>query len=509
MSQTAYITTPIYYPSGAPHLGGAYTSTACDVWARFKRLDGFDTKFLTGTDEYGLKIQRKAEQAGLSPIDYLDGMVSQFKEITPIMNLSNDDFIRTTEARHKKTVQMLWQKLQAAGYIYKGSYAGWYSVPDETFYTEDQLVDGRSPDSGHPVEWVEEESYFFKMSALQEKLLDYYEKNPDFIQPLSRRNEVIRFVEGGLQDLSVSRSTFNWGIPVPGDNKHVMYVWVDALTNYLSAIGWPDGDETRYWPAVHVVGKDILRFHAVIWPAMLMAAGVPLPRTVYAHGWWTSEGKKMSKSFGNVISPKEITGKYGADPIRYFMLREISFGADGDFSEDRLVERINSDLANSLGNLFQRVLSMVYKNCGAMAPVYGDLTEEDARYIGCFDTLIQRFRCEMDTLQFHKALDLTWYVISEANKYMDAQQPWALKKENPEKMAHVLRILMESFRYITACIKPFMPEAAQRFEAQLGWECSSYQDLEKRGFFALDTSAKISKPEGVFMRIAKTHQGEG
>ena len=500
MNKTAYITTPIYYPSGNPHLGSAYTSTACDVWARFKRLDGFDTMFSTGTDEHGLKIQRSAEKAGLDTQDYLDGINEKFREITPIMNLSNDDFIRTTETRHKEIATKMWQTLESNGYIYKDKYAGWYSVSDETYYTEEQLIDGKSPDSGHEVEWVEEESYFFKMSAFEEKLLKLYEENPNFIQPCSRRNEVISFVKNGLEDVSISRTTFNWGIPVPGDDKHVMYVWVDALTNYLSALGWPNGEKMKYWPAIHVVGKDILRFHAIIWPAMLMAANVELPKMVYAHGWWTSEGKKMSKSFGNVIDPKEVTDTYGCDQIRYFILREISFGNDGDFSKDRLVERINSDLANSLGNLFQRVLSMVAKNIGHV-PTLNELTDADHEYIKHFDTIISDVRNEMDTLQFHKALERIWQLIYAANQYMDAMEPWQLRKTDEVRMQTVLRVLMESFKYITALIKPFMPESAEKFEGQLNWQMTSYENLEKGEFFSMEETTEIAKPSGVFMRI--------
>lgn len=502
MTQTAYITTPIFYPSGDPHLGAAYTSTACDVYARFKRLDGFDTKFLTGTDEHGMKIQRSAEKNGMDPQVYVDGMADRYKTLSTTMNLSNDDFIRTTESRHKKTARHMWNTLLEKGWIYKDTYAGWYSVPDETFYTEDQLVDGKSPDSGHPVEWVEEESYFFKMSAFEEKLLAYYEAHPDFIQPQSRRNEVVSFVKNGLEDVAISRTTFNWGVPVPDDDKHVMYVWIDALTNYLTAVNWPSDDYMHYWEnAIHVVGKDILRFHAIIWPAMLLAAEVPLPQMVYAHGWWTSEGKKMSKSFGNVIAPKEVTEEYGIDQIRYFMLREITFGNDGDFSKSRLVERINADLANALGNLFQRVLSMVHKNCDAQIPAYLDVRPEDDTYISIFDSLIENYRREMNSLQFHKALDITWQAIYEANRYMDAQEPWKLKKENPEQMQHILRVLMESFRFITLCIKPFMPESAAKYEMQLNWQANSYSETEEGSFFMLETGKEVTKPEGVFMRI--------
>lgn len=501
--ETAYITTPIYYPSGKPHIGSAYTSIACDVYARFQRLMGKDTFFLTGTDEHGLKILRKAEEQGQTPQNYLDGIVVHFKNLSSILNLSNNDFIRTTEERHKQTVQALWQRMVDKGFIYKDTYAGWYSVSDETFYTEEELVDGKSPDSGHPVEWTEEESYFFKLSAFQQQLLDYYTQNPNFIMPKARRNEVIAFVKSGLKDLSVSRSTFNWGVPVPNDPKHVMYVWIDALTNYLSALGWPNGEKMKYWPAIHVVGKDILRFHAVYWPAFLMAADVPLPKQVYAHGWWTVEGRKMSKSYGNVIMPEDVVEKYGRDQVRYFLMREIPFGNDGDWSEQRLTERINGDLANALGNLFQRVLAMVAKNCDGFPPAHQALSAEDLPFVQAVEALPQKVIPLMDSLQFHAALQEIWEVISKANQYMDAQKPWMLKTENPQKMYHVLRVLLESFRTIAVLLEAFMPESVAKLKTQIGIPQQTVATLPN-SFFALDESQKLPTPEGVFMRLQNT-----
>lgn len=499
-----YITTPIYYPSGAPHFGHAYTSVACDVYSRFQRLDGMDAMFLTGTDEHGLKIQRAAEKLEQKPQEYLDNIVGEFKVIKEIMNLTNDDFIRTTEPRHKKTAQEMWKRLNDNGYIYKSAYAGWYSISDETFYNEDELVDGKSPDSGHPVEWVEEESYFFKMSAFQDQLVTIFEKNPELVQPSSRRNEVLSFIKGGLEDVCISRTTFDWGIPVPEDEKHIMYVWVDALTNYLSAIGWPntEGWQDRWENVIHVVGKDILRFHAIIWPSMLLGAGFEesqLPR-VYAHGWWTAEGKKMSKSFGNVVVPSEVVEKYGQDQVRYFMMREISFGSDADFSAERMVERINADLANALGNLFQRVLSMVNKNLEGKVPALGELSAEDKAFLATAKAATPKVREQVEALQFHKALEEIWHVISEANKYMDTNEPWKLKKENPEQMAHVLRVLMESFASLSVLLEPFMPTAAAQFQKQINFEGKTLADIETDGEL-LQTGTELPKPQGVFMRV--------
>lgn len=499
---TAFVTTPIYYPSGNPHIGSAYTTIAADVYARFKRLDGFDVKFSTGTDEHGLKIQRAAEKLGQAPQAYLDDISQMYRRLGKTLNISDHDFIRTTDARHEQAATHMWHKLNEAGYIYKDTYAGWYSVQDETFYTEEELVGGKSPDSGHPVEWVEEESYYFKLSAFTDKLLAYYTAHPDFILPKSRANEVISFVKGGLKDLAISRSTFSWGVPVPGDSKHVMYVWIDALTNYLTVCGWPDAGYTRYWPAIHLVGKDILRFHAVYWPAMLMAVGVALPKCVFAHGFWVANGEKMSKSKGNVVDPFELSATLGVDQMRYYLMREIAFGQDGDFNRANMVRRINTELANDLGNLFQRVLSMVFKNCAGQTPALGTLTAEDKAFLALAGAeSLAQYRTHVDRLEFHKALDVVWQLIGAANRYMDAQKPWSLKKEDPTRMAHVLRVLMEVFCPISLMVEPFMPASAENLRTQTGFTGTTFAALEKTGPWLAD-GTPIPQPQGVFMRIA-------
>ena len=500
--EKAYITTPIYYPSGNPHLGSAYTTIAADVYARAMRLAGIETKFTTGTDEHGQKLLRSAEKEGLPPQEYVDKMSARFHQLSEIVNLSDHDFIRTTEPRHEQAATTMWQQIEEGGYFYKDTYAGWYSVPDETYYTEDELVDGKSPDSGHPVEWLEEESYYFKLSAFADKLLAHYKENPEFIQPESRRNEVISFVEGGLRDLSVSRSSFDWGVPVPGDGKHIMYVWIDALTNYLSSLGWPESDDWQgyFENATHIIGKDILRFHAVYWPAMLMAAGQPLPKKIFAHGFLVVDGQKMSKSKGNVVDPEEMIGKYGRDRFRYFLMREITFGQDGSFSEEALVRRTNSELANDLGNLFQRVLSMVFKNCAGRVPELGELRPEDRKFLAQFDSnMIAAYTKDIDELNYQSALNRIWEVIRAANRYMDQQQPWVLKKENPEQMAHVLRVMMEGLCPISLLIEPFVPEAAAKMQEQLGFTGKTFKDLDAD--VKLNYGAEIHKPEGVFMRL--------
>lgn len=498
----AYITTPIFYPSGNPHLGSAYTTLAADVYARAMRLNGVDTRFTTGTDEHGLKLLRSAEKEGMSAQAYVDKMSEKFKALSPLLNLSAHDFIRTTEPRHVQSAMKMWSLLEEKGYIYKSKYAGWYSVPDETYYTEEELIDGKSPDSGHPVEWIEEESYYFKLSAFGEKLLKLYEENPTFIQPESRRNEVVSFVRSGLKDLSISRSTFNWGVPVPNDEKHVMYVWVDALVNYLSSLGWPDSsDWEAYFPhTTHIVGKDILRFHTIYWPAFLMAAEVPLPKGVFAHGFWVADGQKMSKSKGNVIDPAVMINKYGRDQFRYFLLREVPFGQDGNFSVTSLERRINTELANDLGNLFQRVLSMVSKNCEGKTPDLGKITSEDKEFLKPFNKLVEDYMQAIEKLAFNKALDILWEQIRRANQYMDAQKPWSLKKENPERMAQVLRVLMEAFAPISLLVEPFMPESAAKLQKQLNFVGKNYTQLQEVN---LVTGTVIDKPEGVFMRIEK------
>src|SRR5215470_6179103 len=394
-----FITTPIYYVNDSPHIGHAYTTLSCDVLARFMRLDGYDVHFLTGTDEHGQKVEKSAAAAGLDPQAFTDRVSAEFKALAEKLNCSFDNFIRTTEPRHTRSCQALWQKLVEAGDIYLGSYAGWYAVRDEAFYAESELVDGKAP-TGADVEWVEEPSYFFRLSAWQDRLLAFYEANPDCIGPRSRRNEVMSFVKSGLLDLSVSRTSFKWGVPVPGDPAHIMYVWLDALINYITATGFPDLESAtykRFWPAdLHMVGKDILRFHAVYWPAFLMAAELPPPRRVFAHGWWTNEGQKISKSLGNIIDPLKLIERYGLDPVRYFLMREIPFGQDGDFSHRAMVQRMNGDLANDFGNLAQRVLSMIAKNCGGVLPVPGSFTTADTALLDAAQGLHRRVAAELD-----------------------------------------------------------------------------------------------------------------
>ena len=420
MSATYYVTTPIYYVNDKPHIGHAYTTLACDVLARFKRLDDFDVMFLTGTDEHGQKVEAAAQKAGVTPQEFTDSVSQNFRDLTKMMNFSNDQFIRTTEPRHYAASQKIWNRLAERGHITLGAYEGWYSVRDEAFYTETELVDGKAP-TGAPVEWVAEPSYFFNLSAWQDKLLAFYEENPDFVAPTSRFNEIKSFVKGGLKDLSISRTTFGWGVPVPNDPDHVMYVWLDALTNYLTATGWSEegeGDYKALWPAnLHMVGKDILRFHAVYWPAFLMAADLPLPARVFAHGWWTNEGQKISKSLGNVIDPVGLVEEFGLDQTRYFLMREVPFGRDGDFSRSAMIQRINSDLANDLGNLSQRSLSLISKNLdGVMPGLPTEMTDDDKAMLAGVDGLLAVVREEIDNQRFHEALRLIWEQISNANK---------------------------------------------------------------------------------------------
>ncbi len=485
---TFYITTPIYYVNDVPHIGHAYTTLACDVIARFMRLDGRDVRFLTGTDEHGQKVQTSAARAGVAPQAFTDRVSQNFRDLARAMRFSNDDFIRTTEPRHKRATQALWQALEARGEIYRGTYAGWYAVRDEAYYQPEELTDG--PDgrkiapTGADCEWVEEPSYFFRLSAWQDRLLAHYEANPDFILPAGKRNEVVAFVRSGLRDLSVSRTTFDWGIPVPGDPAHIMYVWLDALTNYLTAVGYPDtapgSDYDRYWAGVHhLVGKDILRFHAVYWPAFLMAAGLAPPRRVFAHGWWTIEGQKMSKSLGNVIAPHTLVDTYGLDQTRYFLMREVPFGNDGDFSHRAMVNRINGDLANDYGNLVQRVLSMVAKNCGAAVPTPDARTDADQRLLGSARDLLARSRAEIEVQALHRFLDLVWAVVGDANRYVDEQAPWALRKTDPVRMGTVLYCLAETIRHLAILTQPVMPDASGRILDLLA------VPPDRRGFAAL------------------------
>ena len=504
-----YLTTPIYYVNDVPHLGHAYTTLACDVLARFKRLDGWDVKFLTGTDEHGQKVEKSARAAGIAPQDFADQVSRNFSDLPAVMKFTNDDFIRTTEPRHRRACQALWQALAAGGHIYLGSYSGWYAVRDEAFYGEDELRDGpggkKLAPTGADCEWVEEPSYFFRLSAWQQPLLDFYENNPDFILPPGKRNEVVAFVRSGLRDLSISRTTFDWGVPVPGDGRHIMYVWLDALTNYITAVGYPDTgtgtDYARYWPAdLHMVGKDILRFHAIYWPAFLMAAGLAPPRRVFAHGWWTIEGQKMSKSLGNVIAPDALVATYGLDATRYFLMREVPFGNDGDFSHRAMVNRINGDLANDYGNLVQRVLSMIAKNCGAAVPGPGPLVEADRRLLDAAHALLDTARAELAVQAFHRMLDAFWAVIGAGNRYVDEQAPWALRKTDPPRMATVLYVLAETLRHLGILTQPVMPDASARILDQL-----AVPDGE-RGFdrlgpaHALGPGTPLPPPRGVFPR---------
>ena len=505
-----YITTPIYYVNDKPHIGHAYTTLACDVIARFMRLDGRDVMFMTGTDEHGQKVEKSAQAAGVEPLAFCDGVSQNFRDLTPMLNFTNDGFIRTTEDRHTQASQAIWQAMADNGDIYLDSYAGWYSVRDEAYYAEDELTDGANGEKlspfGAPVEWVEEPSYFFRLSEWQDRLLAYYDEDPGRILPQSRRNEVISFVKSGLRDLSISRTSFKWGVPVPGDDAHIMYVWVDALTNYLTAVGYPDTDADSfktYWPAdVHMVGKDILRFHAVYWPAFLMSAGLAPPKRIFAHGWWTVEGQKMSKSLGNFIPPDEIVEKYGLDQTRYFMMRELPFGNDGNFSHGAMVNRMNSDLANDFGNLAQRVLSMINKNCEGTVPTPALLSVDDGALLVTARELVDKMRAAMDVQGIHHALTAMWEVVGDANRYVDAQAPWGLKKTDPERMATVLYVLAEVIRHLAILAQPVVPDAAARMLDQLAVpeQQRSFDSLGDQEMLLPGTA--LPKPQGIFPRYS-------
>ncbi|HHP51434.1 MAG TPA: methionine--tRNA ligase [Moorella mulderi] len=470
-----YVTTPIYYPSDRLHIGHALTTTMADTLARFKRLQGYDVYFLTGSDEHGQKIQRKAQEANLSPQEYVDRIVASFKDLWQRLYISYNDFIRTTEPRHKKVVQYLLQKLYDKGEIYKSQYVGWYCTPCESFFTQRQLREGRCPDCGRPVELVREESYFFRMSKYREALLKYIEEHPDFILPLSRRNEVISFLQGGLEDLCISRTTFDWGIPLPFDPQHVTYVWFDALVNYISALGYGTEDDSlfrKYWPsAVHIVGKDIIRFHAVIWPAILMAAGISLPRQIFGHGWLLVEGSKMSKSKGNVVDPIELIERYGADAIRYFLLREMPYGADGTYSEEALIHRFNTDLANDFGNLLNRTLTMIEKFRGGRLPAPSQYSPQDEELKAKALSLPGEVEEALSRFEFSKALGAIWKVVNRTNKYIEETAPWDLnRKGEKSRLDTVLYNLVEVIRRATILVGPFMPGVPPRVWQQLGLE---------------------------------------
>ena len=467
MDKNFYITTPIYYPSGRPHMGHAYSSIIADFFARFKSIDDYNVHFLTGTDEHGLKIQRSAEKAGKKPKEFCDQISQTFKDLSKTLNLSNTDFIRTTEDRHKKTVQHLWSLLEKNDDIYLSNYSGWYSVSDEAFYNEDEIeeIEGKkiAKSSKSTVEWIEEESYFFRLSKWQKPLLEFYENNPDFILPESRKNEVISFVKSGLKDLSVSRKTFRWGIPVPSNDKHIIYVWLDALTNYLSALNYPDTNDElfkKFWPAsIHLIGKDILRFHAVYWPAFLLAAKIELPKKVYGHGWILSGEEKMSKSKGNILDPLKIIEEYGLDPLRYYLIKEVSFGNDGNISQDRLEDCINSDLANNYGNLCQRVTAFAMKNCHGKIPSQIDFQPDDLKILNKFQENLDTIRSKINEQNINFYIDFIVNSLFEANKYFNDQEPWK-KKDNLIRLNTIVYTTLEIVRKISFLLYPIIPETS-------------------------------------------------
>jgi len=510
-----YITTAISYPNGKPHIGHAYELIATDALARFQRLDGKDVFFLTGTDEHGIKMLQTARKGGISPRELADRNSAEFRRMAALVNSSNDDFIRTTEPRHYASSQAIWKAMAANGDIYKGGYAGWYSVRDEAYYAENETelrADGmRYGPQGTPVEWVEEESYFFRLSAYQDRLLEFYAAHPEFIGPPERRNEVVSFVKSGLNDLSISRTTFDWGVPVPGDEKHVMYVWVDALTNYITGVGYPDmkAEKWRYWPCdVHVIGKDITRFHSVYWPAFLMSAGIEPPRRVFGHGFVFNRGEKMSKSVGNVIDPFALVEHYGLDQVRYFLLREVPFGQDGNYSHEAIVNRTNADLANDLGNLAQRSLSMIAKNCAGKVPERGELLAADKALLAQAEDALSTARKAMAEQAIHTALAAVFSVVAEANRYFAGQEPWALRKTDPKRMETVLYTTAEAVRRIGILCQPFIPGSAAKLLdlLALGVEARQFDQISDR--HALASGTALPTPQPVFPRYVEQEKTE-
>jgi methionyl-tRNA synthetase len=512
MTEPFYVTTAISYPNGAPHIGHAYEMIATDAIARFKRLEGREVYFLTGTDEHGIKMVQTAAAQGMTPRELADKNSAEFRRLAEVLNISNDDFIRTTEERHHKASQAIWSKMAASnnGDIFQSTYKGWYSVRDEAYFDEEELTEKegkRFAPTGAEVNWVEEPTYFFRLSAYQQKLLDLYEANPEFIAPKERRNEIISFVKGGLQDLSISRTTFDWGIPVPGAPGHVMYVWVDALTNYITGVGFPDEQSElfrKFWPAdLHVIGKDIIRFHTVYWPAFLMSAGLDVQHRVFAHGFLTVDGHKMSKSLGNVIDPFELVEEFGADPIRYFFLREVSFGQDGDFSRDKLATRVNADLANNLGNLAQRSLSMINKNCEGRIPQFGAATAADETLENEVGEALQAAQKAMDEQLVHEAAGAIIAALSSANNYFAAQEPWALKKTDPDRMATVLYRTADTVRRLAIPMLAFVPESAAKLLDQLGVPEEDRLLPLAITRHRLVPGTELPVPQGVFARIER------
>ena len=467
MDKNFYITTPIYYPSAKPHMGHAYSSIIADFFARFKRIDGFNVNFLTGTDEHGLKIERAAKLKGIDTLKFCDEISKTFRDLSKTLNLTNTDFIRTTENRHKKSVQNFWKELENSGDIYLSKYSGWYSVSDEAFYSDDEIeeIDGKkvSISSKSTVEWMDEESFFFRLSKWEDNLLKYYDENPNFISPESRKNEVISFVKNGLKDLSVSRKSFSWGIPVPNNKDHVIYVWLDALTNYISALNYPDKDDKLYktfWPAsIHLIGKDILRFHAVYWPAFLMAAKIPLPKKVYGHGWILSGEEKMSKSKGNILDPIKIIDEYGLDPLRYYLIKEVSFGNDGNISQNRLEDCINSDLANNFGNLCQRVCAFAIKNCNGTIPSKIEFEKEDLKILDNFKLNLNLIRKKIDNQDLNYYINFIVNSLFEANKYFNDQEPWK-KKDNQIRLDTIVYTTLEIVRKVSFMLYPIIPQSS-------------------------------------------------
>ncbi|RLA85929.1 MAG: methionine--tRNA ligase [Deltaproteobacteria bacterium] len=501
MKDTFYVTTPIYYVNDVPHIGHAYTTIAADVLARYKRLCGLKTFFLTGTDEHGQKIEKAARELGITPKELADGVVGRFKDLWRILEISNDDFIRTTEPRHERAVLELFNRIWKKGDIYLGEYEDWYCVPCESFWTEKELGEGRRcPECGRQVDRLREKSYFFRLSRYQEPLLRLLEENPNFVKPQSRYNEVLSFVKGGLKDLSISRMTSRWGIPLPNDPDCVLYVWFDALVNYLSGIGFPEEGYEKIWPAdCHLIGKDILRFHAIYWPAFLMSAGLPVPRMVFAHGWWTVEGQKMSKSLGNVVDPYEMAERYGVDQFRYFLMREVSFGLDGDFSQRAIVNRINSELANDFGNLVSRTLAMVRRYLGGRipSPSDGQLRQKALH-------TLEEYRKLMDDLSFQRALLAVWELIGSVNKYIDSTAPWSLYKEKRiRELKEALYNCLECLRFVALMVYPFMPRSAQRLWEMLGFRNGiEGETIDKSGTWGgLPEGQEVAEPTPLFPRM--------